>query len=409
MSTAAKEPKTTTSPPSKTKLESVGSISSMDFFEQLQRSEDFQLDGGLGALSSEDLISRLKSSDFMKDILQDAALDGGLSALSSSLQSAEFIKDTEPELPELPDSAVTAAGAMKAGRPQINIEVKPQITIKVTQPTQKHKKISKLKAKLERNITGDELVPLNMSFRISSGNWIKEYEAEAESASLLAMHPSLFLGNHPSSFPDGAIGTQQPEVSSMAPPLPPPSFSSSAGVYEEYQVPLRPSGNKSPPKPTANTSRISSSEWIQDFKGERLYSGPMRPSVFEEVMNNAKKTPAKPKKKLKKKNRTRMLDENRAVEPTKNDVLCGRGGGTNNWPGNKRFREKALEFRLWYEKSSKEEKQRIADELVGFVKNGGNRFLGKGEDGLWYEMIGNGPHWKASQALRERLKGKSVS
>merc|ERR1712085_30841 len=70
---------------------------------------------------------------------------------------------------------------------------------------------------------------------------------------------------------------------------------------------------------------------------------------------------------------------------------------------NIRFREKALEFRPWYEQSSKEEKQKIADLLVESVTSEGHRFLGKGKDGLWYKVI-HGAHRKASQALRERIK-----
>merc|ERR1711966_145244 len=101
--------------------------------------------------------------------------------------------------------------------------------------------------------------------------------------------------------------------------------------------------------------------------------------------------------------RTRQLDETVVVEPVDNDVLCGRGGFTNTHPGNIRFREKALELRPWYERSSKEEKQRIADLLVESITSQGYRFLGKGKDGLWHEMV-HGAHRKASQALRERIK-----
>ena len=100
-----------------------------------------------------------------------------------------------------------------------------------------------------------------------------------------------------------------------------------------------------------------------------------------------------------------MLDETRVAEPAYGDVLCGRGGFTNKHPGNIRFREKALEFRPWYEESSKEKKPEIANLLVDSVGNEGHRFLGKGEDGFWHKMIGNGPHYKASQSLRERIKG----
>merc|ERR1739841_473283 len=62
----------------------------------------------------------------------------------------------------------------------------------------------------------------------------------------------------------------------------------------------------------------------------------------------------------KKKKKRRELDETIAIDPTDDDVLFGRGGYTNSHPGNIRFREKALEFRPVYERSSKEEKYNIS-------------------------------------------------
>ena len=117
-------------------------------------------------------------------------------------------------------------------------------------------------------------------------------------------------------------------------------------------------------------------------------------------------TTSKQTKKKKKKKRT--IDESRAVEPTDDDVLFGRGGFTNTHPGNIRFRAKALELRPWYEQSttSKEEKYQISDMLVESVRGFDHRFLERGEDGLWHEVIGNGARKKASQALRERVRGK---
>jgi len=41
--------------------------------------------------------------------------------------------------------------------------------------------------------------------------------------------------------------------------------------------------------------------------------------------------------------------------------------------------------------------------LIESVKSAGHRFLEKGSDGLWHEVIGNGARKKASQALRERV------
>ena len=101
----------------------------------------------------------------------------------------------------------------------------------------------------------------------------------------------------------------------------------------------------------------------------------------------------------------RVIDTSCSVEPTDNDVLLGRGGFTNTHPGNIGFRDKALELRSWYEASDKEQKFQISKLLLESVTGQGNRFLERGDDGLWHEVVGDGARKKASQALRERIKG----
>ncbi|KAL7474195.1 hypothetical protein ACHAW6_000185 [Cyclotella cf. meneghiniana] len=113
-----------------------------------------------------------------------------------------------------------------------------------------------------------------------------------------------------------------------------------------------------------------------------------------------------------KKRRERFIDESTACKPTENDVLFGRGGFTNNHPGNIFFRQEALRLRPFYEQEqSKDAKYEISIILLESVTSRGGRFLekGKGSDELWHEVIGNGARRKASQALRERIKGRSTS
>ena len=106
------------------------------------------------------------------------------------------------------------------------------------------------------------------------------------------------------------------------------------------------------------------------------------------------------------KKRRRELDESVAIDPADDDVLFGRGGFTNSHPGNIKYRAKALELRPRYEASlSKEEKYEISILLIDSVVAEGGRFLEKGKDGLWHEVLYNGARKKASQQLRERLKG----
>ncbi|KAL3827225.1 hypothetical protein ACHAXA_004700 [Cyclostephanos tholiformis] len=100
----------------------------------------------------------------------------------------------------------------------------------------------------------------------------------------------------------------------------------------------------------------------------------------------------------------REINMSCSIEPADDDVLLGRGGFTNSHPGHIRFRDKALELRPWYEASDKEQKFQISKLLLESVTDNGNRFLEKGEDGLWYEVVGDGARKKASRALRERIR-----
>jgi len=381
---------------------------SIDLFNSFQRPADF--------LSSDGALIPMQSADFVGGVLlaENATAD----AASGTAEPSGVSSRDQTQAPNHPQD-------------------------KIGQPARK----------LERSITGDSFAPLNMSFRISSGNWVGDYEA-AESVNLSAttMHPSLFTG-------DPRNVAEPKNISTLPPPV------SLIDSCKEHQTPLRSTGHPAALMPTVKNHRISSQDWIMDFKGESASSEPMHPDLFTEFLDNARDASANtktvqptalplqqespvhfdeehrisltpslspllnavnsssavapavaqvnssqsriaittPEKKRKKKQRMRQLDETVAVEPAAHDVLCGRGGYTNNQTGNIRFREKALEFRPWYEQSSKEEKQKIADLLVESVTSEGHRFLGKGKDGLWYKVI-HGAHRKASQALRERIK-----
>lgn len=270
--------------------------------------------------------------------------------------------------------------------------------------------------KLERVSTGDSILKDHdlHDGRITSSDWkMEEFRDESSSAmkQLLLSKPkppcigSLCSGMQRMSTEDGT-------------------------VVEGGSIPAR--------SPVTRLPSDMSADWVGDFGREQAVPlGPVRPSLFDEKENSdrklwvsppptytvplaqspatasstrqstkkssslkAKKSSSKKKKKPK-----RAIDEGHICVPTDDDILFGRGGYTNSHPGNIRFREKALEFRPVYERSSKEEKYNISQMLLEAVTSEGARFLEKGQDGEWHQVIGNGARKKASQALRERMKG----
>jgi hypothetical protein len=97
-------------------------------------------------------------------------------------------------------------------------------------------------------------------------------------------------------------------------------------------------------------------------------------------------------------------DKHEAIQrPTPEDILAGRGGGTNRHDGNIRFRDEARKLRIIYKdgETDRRTKYVISQELVQRVRQYGGRFLEKGHDGRWYEMDEKSARKKASQVLRE--------
>jgi len=87
-----------------------------------------------------------------------------------------------------------------------------------------------------------------------------------------------------------------------------------------------------------------------------------------------------------------------------NDVLCGRGGGTNTQIGNRRFRSLVQEFQPIYLLCRRKEKPLIARTIVLIIRHRGGRFLKKDEvSGMLFEVGDEKAEAKTSQALREGL------
>lgn len=87
------------------------------------------------------------------------------------------------------------------------------------------------------------------------------------------------------------------------------------------------------------------------------------------------------------------------------DVLSGRGGGTNNHPGNKEFRSLVDQYRSEYVLSKKWAKREIARNIVESIRSKGGRFLKK-EGSMWRDIGDQKAREKTSQALREGLAAK---
>lgn len=88
------------------------------------------------------------------------------------------------------------------------------------------------------------------------------------------------------------------------------------------------------------------------------------------------------------------------VKPTDMDVLCGRGGRSNKWKGNMRFRQVVDETKPIYNDCAKYEKTLLSQKVVDKMTEEGRRFL-KPEKGEWYVATNLDARRKAGQALRE--------
>lgn len=85
------------------------------------------------------------------------------------------------------------------------------------------------------------------------------------------------------------------------------------------------------------------------------------------------------------------------------DVLSGRGGGTNVHPGNRNFRDLINLHRRAYLKARKNDKPAISRAIVRSIRENNGKFLKKDEKtGLWFEIGDDAAREKTSQALRQR-------
>ena len=91
-------------------------------------------------------------------------------------------------------------------------------------------------------------------------------------------------------------------------------------------------------------------------------------------------------------------------EPSENDILMGRGGGTNNHVGNRNYRDIIQRHKAQYSQSAKHEKQGFSRSIVDMIRNLNppGRFLTKDKKtGYYYDIGDKAAVEKTSQCLRE--------
>jgi hypothetical protein len=290
---------------------------------------------------------------FPEDLSLHGDPTGGLLSLQAdskrSINSSDFVKDaflSEPSLSSRDLRQISSRDLQGSSRDLLPSARSPVLD---------------LTAKLERITTGDDIMGENI--RLSSSEWVKDFEVD--DAPVGPMPQSMFYD----------------------------SSSSIPAVATSSAVPVHVDTLTLTPVPSSKESNLQM---------QSLPLPPLSPATSQDKPPNSESKKTKAKKR-----RKRVIDESTSCQPTDNDVLFGRGGYTNNRPGNIHFRQEALRLRPWYEQSTKEEKYEISNILLESVKSRGGRFLEKGTDGMWHEVIGNGARRKASQALRERIKGRS--
>lgn len=91
-------------------------------------------------------------------------------------------------------------------------------------------------------------------------------------------------------------------------------------------------------------------------------------------------------------------------EPSDNDVLFGRGGGTNHAKGNKRYRKMVEDRKLEYVNSKRLDKPLVALEIIRLwrAQDPPGRFLKLDSNGTWTDVGDKKAREKTSQALREK-------
>jgi hypothetical protein len=97
--------------------------------------------------------------------------------------------------------------------------------------------------------------------------------------------------------------------------------------------------------------------------------------------------------------------DGKVLEPTKDDVLLGRGKPFQNHPGNQRMLEIVDERKEQYLAVKRDQKRAIVEEVLGVIQEGGASFLKRSADGhYWKEVEPAISFEKVSHALRSKVR-----
>lgn len=97
--------------------------------------------------------------------------------------------------------------------------------------------------------------------------------------------------------------------------------------------------------------------------------------------------------------------------PDVNDILCGRGRGYFDHPGNRRMIEFVKRKKLKYRNGSRQEKAALAEEVLKYVLCKGGRFLkrsGNPDDPNWYIASTTDGYRKICHCLRDGEKHRKI-
>jgi len=155
----------------------------------------------------------------------------------------------------------------------------------------------------------------------------------------------------------------------------------------------------------------SETSWMRSIQLLQMYAETLNPETVQTAATNPVSGPlreliAETTDNENQSGFEQTIDE---IKPTEKDVLFGRGGLSNNHPGNQRYLAKRLELQPSYKKAKRADKTLISKAFVNAVKAGGARFL-KQEEGTsdrWYVVSDKEARRKASQALRDDRKRKA--